>query len=118
MYRMEDIMGASFGETSSDIAVSFRKTVNIKQYESEVIEASSTVRIDRKLSGIERMIVAAMLEAQLEYECYVNLALKKVITPMELEERKNELTGSVNSLINKGIEITGKDFNYLFEVLA
>ena len=70
-YSMDDIMNVIIGEDSSTIEATFRKTINVKQYETEVIESNASIKLSRDVSGIERMILTNLLQTQLEYEAYV-----------------------------------------------
>lgn len=114
---MNKIMGASFGESCETIRATFKKTVNIKQYESEAIELTTTLDVKRPLTGIERMIISAILQAQLEYEAYIQLACKNIVTGIELSDRKYALEKDVNSLMLKAEEILGRPADYLLEMV-
>ena len=116
LVTMDDILKASLGEASSNIRANFKKTVNIRQYETEVFEASSTLEIDKPLSGVERMLLSAILQAQLEYEVYVQMAYKQIVTGSELATRKAELENDVNAIKAKGEQLLGKPLDYLFEM--
>lgn len=115
-YNMDDILNASFGESGSTLRATFKKTVLIKPYETEVVELGSVLNVDKPLNGIERTIISALLQAQLEYAGYAELAYKGYITGTEFEQRKKSLVDAVNSLLNKGYQITGKDMGYLLEI--
>ena len=104
---MDNIMQASFGEISNDLTVTFKKTVLLRQYETEVIESTSTVKFDHPLIGIERMFVTAILEIQMEYTAYINLASKGIITQTQLSERKLMLEQSLYSIKVKADQILG-----------
>ena len=114
---MNEIMKASFGETSSSIRGTFKKTVNVKQYETESVEVSSTLEVDRPLTGIERMLMSAILQAQLEYEAYIQLTCKGTITNSQLETRRQELERDVNLLKAKAEELLGKPVDYIFDLI-
>lgn len=115
---LDDVMNASFGEASSIIRATFKKTVNIRQYETEVMEISSTLNMEKALTGIERMIVSAALQIQIEYEAYFQLASKGFVTASEFEDRKKYLTESINALVIKGEELMGKPVDYLFKMVT
>lgn len=104
---MDNIMEASLGEISNDLTVTFKKTVLLRQYETEVIESTSTVKFDHPLIGIERMFVTAILEIQMEYTAYVNLTSKGIITQTQLSERKLMLEQSLYSIKVKADQILG-----------
>ncbi len=109
---MDDIMNASFGEVSNKIKGTFKKTINIRQYESEVLEIESELDIgDKELVGAERMLISALLQAQLEYTVYCNLAFKGLVTNTELQTRREELVEAVNTIKDKAESILGKDMS-------
>lgn len=113
---MESIMGASFGEVSNTIRATYKKTVNVKQYETEVVELESVLDIgDRVLTGAERMLMSAMLQAQLEYTAYCNLTLKGLVTQTELNVRKKQLVDSVAIIKTKAEAVSGKSMDNLFD---
>ncbi len=104
---MDNILGAKLGENSGVIKAVFKKTINIRQYESEVIELESTLNINEEISGAERVLVTALLQAQLEYEAFVNLAFKGQITQAELSKRKSELEQEVAVIKAKAESVLG-----------
>ena len=107
--NMESIMGASFGETNNNIRATFKKTINVRQYESEIIELEATVDMgDTNLLGAERMLVSAILQAQLEYTAYCNLVYKGLVTSSELSARKDQLISGVQAIKSKAEEVLGK----------
>ena len=113
---MDRIMSASFGETASSIRSTFKRTINIRQYETETLELSSTLDISRSLCGIERMVISAILQAQLEYEAYIQMSMKGYITSSEFDMRKKVLTEDIAGLVAKGEALLGKPLDYLFDL--
>lgn len=114
---MDTIMDASLGEVSNELTITFKKTVQIRDYETEVIEAVNKVSMDSELVGIERMFVAAILEAQMEYTVYCNLANKGLVTKSELGSRKKSLEDAVYGIKYKADKILGpgKIDKYLYD---
>lgn len=108
---INSILGASFGETSDKLRVVFRKTINVGEYESEVYEISSEVVLDKELSGAERILVTALMQAQIEYQAYCNLGFKGLVTQTELNERKVELENSVTAIKAKAEGVLGKSLD-------
>lgn len=104
---MDKIMEASLGEVSNKLTVTFKKTVLIRDYETEVIEATNSVELDHPLVGIERMFVTAILEIQMEYTAYINLTTKGLITQSEFVKRKNCLEESLYAIKYKADSILG-----------
>lgn len=104
---MDKIMEASFGEVSNKLTVTFKKTVLIKSYETEVIESTTSLDLDEPLTGIERMFISAILEIQMEYTTYINLTLKGLVTESEFLQRKQVLEESLYSIKYKADLILG-----------
>lgn len=114
---MDSIMEASLGEISNKLTVTFKKTVLIRDYETEVIEATNSVEFDHPLIGIERMFATAIIEIQMEYTAYVNLMSKGLITQTQLTERKEMLEQSLYNIKYKadillGVGVIDKYLNY------
>lgn len=112
---MDRIMRANFGEPSSKLRVVFKKTVKIREYETEVIEGDVTLNIDKPLTGIERMILCGVIQVQLEYECLLNLYFKNLVTNTELCQKYADLEKSVEYMMNTGEQLSGKSMWYLLE---
>ena len=104
---MNDIMQASIGEVSNKLVVTFKKTVLIRDYETEVIESTSTVELDHNVTGIERMFITALLQIQMEYTAYCNLAAKGIVTNTQLAERKKMLEEGLYAIKYKADQILG-----------
>lgn len=104
---MDNIMEASLGEVSNKLTVTFKKTVLIRDYETEVIEATNSVEFEHPLVGIERMFVTAIIEIQMEYTAYINLASKGIITQSQLTERKLMLEQSLYTIKVKADQVLG-----------
>lgn len=104
---MDDVMQASIGEVSNKLTVTFKKTVLIRDYETEVIEATTSVDLDKPLTGIERMFVSAILQIQMEYTAYINLVSKGIVTKTQFEQRKTALEESLYNIKYKADSILG-----------
>ncbi len=105
--NMDQVMQASFGEVSNKLTVTFKKTVLIRDYETEVIEATSSVEFDHPLVGIERMFVTALLQTQMEYTSYVSLASKGLVSEAALKQRKQMLEEEMYTIKYKADQILG-----------
>lgn len=108
---VENLMQSSFGETSSEIRATYKKTVLIRQYETEVIELETTLKVEDNLSGAERMFISAALQVQLEYTAYCQLAFKGLITETELKNRKKELEEGINAIKQKAEAVLKKSLD-------
>lgn len=104
---MDAIMQASIGEVSNKLTVTFKKTVLIRDYETEVIESTTSVELDHPVSAIERMFITALLQIQMEYTAYINLATKGIVTPNQLAQRKQMLEEGLYSIKHKADIILG-----------
>ena len=113
---LDDVMNSSFGESSSEIRASFRKTIQTRQYESEVVEYESTVKIDKQLTGAERILLSAILHIQLEYTAYCDLVYICYVTVEDFNSRKAALTEEINSLKSKAESTVGKSLDEYFEL--
>lgn len=113
---IENVLDASLGESSNQLNVSFKKTVLIRDYETEVIEASTNVVLDKELNGAERTFVTALLRVQLEYEAYCNLLMKGLVTQTAFNNRKADLEQELNLLKDKVETITGKSVEEFIKI--
>ena len=111
---MEQIMASTIGEASSEIRASYKKTVLIRQYETEVIEIETTLKIEHEVSNAERILISSLLQAQLEYAAYSQLFLKGLVTKTEFSDRKKEIEQGIEVILNKAETTLGKKLdNYL-----
>lgn len=106
--NMDDILNASLGEVSNELSVTFKKTVLVRNYETEVVEAITSVKLDHPIKGIERMFITAILEIQMEYTVFCQLAVKGTVTQREFEERKKSLVNGLYSIKYKADLILGE----------
>lgn len=106
--NMDDILNASLGEVSNKLSVTFKKTVLVRSYETEVVEAVTEVDLDQEITGIERMFVTAILEVQMEYMVYCQLAAKGAVTQTEFSERKKALEEGLYSIKYKADQLLGE----------
>lgn len=115
---ISDIMKASFGETSNIIRSSFKKTIQIKQYETEVFEGSTTLELDKNITGIERMLINAILNGQIEYEIAHQMFVRKAITESEVRAKKENIEKTINDFKQLGEKLLGKDLDYIFDLIS
>ena len=112
---LDNVLASTFGEATSDITATFKKTVLVRQYETEVVEMTSTVHFEKPLTSAERVLLSALLEIQLEYTAYVNLVGKGYITATEFNERRAMLEKEINDLKNKAESVLQKPLDKYFE---
>lgn len=96
--NINDILEASFGETSDKLRVNFKKTILVQQYETEVFEAETEVELDHNITGAERVFLTALMKSQMEYTVYVDLYVKKQITKEQYEDRKKDIITTISSI--------------------
>lgn len=109
MYNMNNILGAKFGEVDTKITASFKKTIQIAQYNPESIELTSELNIPEGTSGVDKVLIANLLDAQMEFAGMWSLLCKKYITQEEYNERKAALELNISQLAEMYKKITGKD---------
>jgi len=106
---MDDVLSARFGNDLSTINVTFKKTVKIREYETEVIEASSSVKIEENATGIERMLATSLLTAQLEYAVYTSLRAKGRVADTEFKNHTLDIERDINLVAAKYEALTGEN---------
>lgn len=107
---MDDILNSKLGsDGTGDIRVIFQKKTAVKQFEPELIEVEATLRMPDGISGPDRMLAAATLMTQIEYTSFVQLLAKKQVTAEEFKQRREELTGAMQAIVNKYVALTGKE---------
>lgn len=105
------VMQASFGETSNVMTVSFKKTVLVRDYETEVIEASTNVVIDKAITGAERTFITAIMRIQMEYEAFCNLVMKGMVTQTQFNQRKECLANELSAIKAKSESVLGRSLD-------
>lgn len=109
MFKMDSILGAKFGTEASVIEASFRKTIKTKEFETEVVEVRASAEVEPNASGIDRMMTLTLLQGQIEYSAYSNLAFKGLITESELAQRREAIENNVNAVAMKYYNLTGEN---------
>lgn len=114
LLNMEDILKCNLDARNEVIEATFKKTVLIRQYETEVVELKSTLSFDKAITGEERVLVVAIIKAQIEFAAYSDLLFRKLITQEEFNLRKQEMTETINALKSKAEQVSGKSYDNLF----
>ena len=106
---MNSILKNKINNKGETITVSYEKKINVKQYETETLSATTSVVLDRDISGMERVYAETLLAAQLEYSIYVQAGYKGYVTQAELTQRIKELETTMTAIVAKaqsvGIEL-------------
>lgn len=97
----EDILNSSIDFESEEIVVTFEKKVQTKQYESETLRAEIKGKMDRNISGIERIYIENLLHSQLAYSVYCQASYAGYVTQTELINKKEEIVALTNGLAEK-----------------
>lgn len=115
-YTINDILGAGFGETKGKISAKFRKSILIKDYHPEEIELEAELEVGN-ISGMDRVLITALLEAQLELTAYMNLLFEAKITQEQYNKRTEQIQVEINSIAGKYEKLTGKSADeYLTQI--
>lgn len=97
----DDILNSTLDFTSEEIVVTFEKKIQTKQYESETFRAEIRAKLDKSISGIERIYIENLLHSQLEYSVYCQAMMGKYVTDTELATKKAEIVNLTNALATK-----------------
>lgn len=116
-YDMDNILNARFGESSSEITVEFKKTVLIRNYETEVIDLLSTVKLDEAVDGMDRTLITCILNAQLELQAYMSLLIRGKVGQTEYDQRKSKILMDVNSMVSRYERLTGRSAGKYLELI-
>lgn len=106
-YSIYDIMAASLGESGSIIKGEFTKTIFLRDYETEKFDFDVELNIGNNLKGPERMLIMALVQAQVEASGFMNLYLKNRITYKEFDSRISGITNDVNYVAGMYEAMTG-----------
>jgi hypothetical protein len=99
--NMQDILKNKVDNEGEEITVSYEKKINVKQYETETLSASTSLKLNRKVSGMERVYIETLLSAQLEYSIFVQAGYRGYVTQTELSNRIKEIETSMTAIVAK-----------------
>ena len=99
MMTMDDILSSKLSSSLEDgkLHISFRKTVCLRQYETEVMEAEIDVPVTQDDIDHRLPYIATLAEAKLEYSVLYQFWLANKITREEFETRKAQLVEGANT---------------------
>lgn len=112
---MNTLLGADFGEKSSKIKVSFKRTIQIEQYNPETIQVDTEVEFEGSMSAIERDTIICVLQATTEYQALIHLYKKELIDSQEFVSTRTKLEKSCDDVLNKYEKLTGKSKNNILK---
>lgn len=113
---MDKLLSSKLGEKSNKLSVTFRKTIQLKQYEPETFEVSSELEYDRELSSMERDTLSNILQSTLEYGVLCHLYKRQLISKDEFAYNKSSLELSSEAMLKKFETITGKSRNDILHI--
>lgn len=105
MDLMNNILSSKLGEKDSKLKITFKKTIKVREYETEVIEATNEIDVDSSISGIERVFISEILKVQLEYTIYVDLLARDMVTQHEFDERVQDINNTIWLLMQRASEL-------------
>jgi hypothetical protein len=111
---MDQILAANLGESSSNVRATYKKTICIREFETEVVELESNLDIGAQVSSIERTLLMALVRAQLEYTAFENLKDKGYITEADATDRKAKLEIEINAIKAKAEAVVGTSMDKYF----
>lgn len=99
---MSEILASNVGSAVQDgkLRVTFRKTVCLRQYETEVVEADFEVPVTPDDVANRLPYIESLALAKLEYGVMFNLYAAHLITEEQFAERKRQLEDAVTAQKN------------------
>jgi len=95
------MLKSNFDETKSTVKASFRKVVQVKDYESETVDLQTEIEFDRVLTVMERVFIASILKNSLEYSAMISLYNRNYVTAPQLNERIGCIKADIDMLMDK-----------------
>lgn len=105
MSLIDNMLTCRLGETNSDLKVTYKKTVKVREYETEVIEATNELRIDREINGMERIFISEILKSQAEYMVYIDLLERGTVTQDEYIIKRKEIEETLQAMIERAATV-------------
>lgn len=107
--NMDSLLQADFGEKSSKIRVSFKKTIQIEQYNPETMQVDTEVEFEGHMNAMERDTIICVLQSTTEYQALIHLYKKGLISSDEFVKTRAKLEKSCDDVLTKYENITGKN---------
>ena len=103
MTTLDSLLRATLSNTegTTEIKVSFRKTIQTRPYESETIDIDSSLLVNNNITSMERMLITSILQLELEYTVYSMLALQGKMSTEEFNKEKVSIENAIDSLKTK-----------------
>lgn len=111
--NIESILSAGIGSSTENgrLRMNFKKTINIRQYETEVIEASLDIPITPNMTGAKLEMIESVALAKIEYGIMWNLLAREMITQEEFNNCKLKLENDIEIMS----QYTGVSIDSLME---
>lgn len=106
--KMEELLLSNFGEASSRIMVSFKKNVQIAQYQTEAVQSDSELMMEKSMSAIEREVIVNTLACTNEFAVISHMYKKGQMSKDDFMSRKAKLEDSSEAMLRKYEALTGK----------
>lgn len=106
--KMEELLLSNFGEASSRITVSFKKNVQIAQYQTEAVQSDSELMMEKSMSAIEREVIVNTLACTNEFAVISHLYKKGQMSKDDFMSRKAKLEDSSEAMLRKYEALTGE----------
>lgn len=107
-YDINNILNARFGEVSNTLSADFKKTILIRNFETEVTDTHASLVLDHAIDGMDRVFISNILQAQLELGCYTSLYFQSRIPLDEYLERKQKIEYEINAMAEQYENLTGR----------
>lgn len=105
---MNALLGADFGEKSSRIKTSFKRTIQIEQYNPETIQVDTEIEFEGHMTAIERDTIICVLQSTTEYQAQIHLYKKGLISSDEFIVTRGKLEKLCEDVLTKYEKLTGK----------
>ena len=105
MSLVDNMLTCRLGETDSKLKVTFKKTVKVREYETEVIEATNEVTVGSELSGMERVFISEILKCQMEYMVYIDLLKRGTVTEHEYTEKRLMIEDTLQTMVQRAASV-------------
>lgn len=115
--NIDNILSAQMGEVGGTLHVEFKRTVNTRQYESEVTSVSSSVTLEKPISGAMRMFLTGLMLAQAEYSVMCELLYKRQMSDDEFVTRRGQLLEEVEASVTTVQRVEGRPVQEILDEL-
>lgn len=101
MSLVDDMLTCRLGETDSKLRVTFKKTVKVREYETEVTEVTNEITVDEEITGMERIFIGEIIKCQSEYLIYIDLYERGTVTKDEYMAKRKVIEETLQTLLDR-----------------